>query len=42
MLPIIMVKKKDGSNRVCVDYRLLNKNTEEDPEPMVTAEDLFL
>ena len=39
--PIIMVKKKDGSNRVCVDFRKLNKITEEDPEPMTTAEDLF-
>ena len=37
--PIIMVKKKDGSNRVCVDFRKLN--TEVDPEPMTTAEDLF-
>ena len=39
--PIIMVKKKDGSNRVCVDFRKLNKITEVDPEPMMTAEDLF-
>ena len=36
-----MVKKKDGSNRVCVDFRKLNKITEVDPEPMTTAEDLF-
>ena len=33
--------KKDGSNRVCVDFRKLNKITEVDPEPMTTAEDLF-
>ena len=39
--PIIMVKKKDGSNRVCVDFRKLNKITEVDPEPMMMAEDLF-
>ena len=39
--PIIMVKKKDGSNRVCVDFQKLNKITEVDPEPMTTAEDLF-
>ena len=39
--PIFMVKKKDGSNRVCVDFRKLNKITEVDPEPMTTAEDLF-
>ena len=36
-----MVKKKDGSNRVCVDFRKLNKITEVDSEPMATAEDLF-
>ena len=30
--PIVMVKKKDGSNRVCVDFRKLNKFTEVDPE----------
>ena len=39
--PIIMVKKKNGSNRVCVDFRKLYKITEVDPEPMTTAEDLF-
>ena len=39
--PIVMVKKKDGSNRVCVDFRKLNKIAEVDPEPMTTAEDLF-
>ena len=39
--PIVMVKKKDGSNRVCVAFRKLNKITEVDPEPMTTAEDLF-
>ena len=33
---IIMVKKKDGSNRVCVDFRKLNKITEVDPESIVT------
>ena len=38
--PIVMVKKKDGSNRVC-KFRKLNKITEVDPEPMTTAEDLF-
>ena len=39
--PIVMVKKKDGPNRVCVDYRKLNKITEVDPGPMTMAEDLF-
>ena len=36
-----MVKKKDGSNRVCVDFRKLNKITEVDPEPMTTPEDML-
>ena len=39
--PIIMVKNKDCSKRVGVDFRKLNKITEVDPEPMATAEDLF-
>ena len=38
---IVMVKKTDGSNRVCVDFRKLNKITEVDPEPMAIAENLF-
>ena len=38
--PIVIVKK-DGSDRICVDYRKLNKLTVADPEPMITAEDLF-
>ena len=45
MLPyaslIVMVKKKNGSDRVCVDFRKLNKITEVDREPMMMAEDLF-
>ena len=39
--PIIMVKKKDGSNRVCMDFRKLNKITDLDPEAITMAEDLF-
>ena len=39
--PIIMVKKKDGSNRVCVDFRKLQKITEVNPEHMTMAEDRF-
>ena len=39
--PIVMVKKKDGSNRVCVAFRKLNKMTKVDSKPMMTAEDLF-
>ena len=37
----MIVKKKNGSDRICVDYRKLNKLTVADPEPMTTAEDLF-
>ena len=39
--PIVIVKKKDGSDGICVDYRKLNKLTVADPEPMTTAQDLF-
>ena len=39
--PLIMVKKKDGSNRVCMDFSKLNKITDLDPEAITIAEDLF-
>ena len=39
--PLAVVKKKDGSNRMCVDYRKLNLVTVADPASMTTAEDLF-
>ena len=41
--PVVVVKKKDNTNRVCFDYRKLNKLTVFDPEPksMPTAEHLF-
>ena len=39
--PIVIVKKKDGSDHICVEYRKLNKLTVADPESMTTAEDLF-
>ncbi|XP_033726122.1 uncharacterized protein LOC117315829 [Pecten maximus] len=32
--PIVMVKKKDQTNRVCIDFRKLNAVTHFDPEPM--------
>jgi len=39
--PVVVVKKRDGTYRVCVDYRQLNKKVEFDPMPMSTAEDLL-
>ena len=39
--PVVIVRKKDGTNRVCVDYRKLNRVTEFDPTPMLTAEEIF-
>ena len=39
--PMVVVKKKDGTNRIGVDYSKLNRITVTDPEPMTTAEDLF-
>ena len=39
--PLVVVKKKDGSNRMCVDYRELSLVTVADPAPMTTAEDSF-
>ena len=38
---LVVVKKKDGFNRMCVDNRKLNLVTVADPAPMTTVEDLF-
>lgn len=40
--PAVVVKKKEETNRECVDYRELKKLTVFDPEPMSTADRLFL
>ena len=39
--PMVTVRKPDGSVRICVDYRRLNKVSVFDPEPVPTAEDIF-
>ena len=37
--PLVIVKKKDGSNRICVDYRALNAVTQKDGHPLPRIED---
>jgi len=39
--PVVIVKKKDGSPRVCIDYRKLNKVIEKDGHPLPLIEDLL-
>ena len=39
--PILFVKKKDGSMRMCIDYRELNKLTVKNKYPLPRIDDLF-
>ncbi|GFO17667.1 Zinc finger protein [Plakobranchus ocellatus] len=39
--PAVMVKKQDRSNRICIDYRCLNKLTVFDPHPMIPPADVL-
>ncbi|KAL0536771.1 hypothetical protein IC582_025732 [Cucumis melo] len=39
--PILFVKKKDGSMRLCIDYRELNKVTVKNKYPLPRIDDLF-
>jgi len=39
--PVLLVKKKDGSSRLCVDYRQLNKMTIKNKYPLTRIDDLM-
>ncbi|GFU09303.1 retrovirus-related Pol polyprotein from transposon 17.6 [Trichonephila clavipes] len=39
--PIVMVKKKDGSSRMCIDYRKLNQKLVKDKFPLPIIEDVL-
>jgi DNA replication protein DnaC len=39
--PVIFVPKKDGKQRICVDYRSLNEVTIKNKYPLLSIDDLF-
>ncbi|WMV50116.1 hypothetical protein MTR67_043501 [Solanum verrucosum] len=39
--PVLFVKKKDGSLRMCIDYRQLNRVTVKNKYPLLRIDDLF-
>ena len=38
---MLLVKKKDGSSRLCVDYKKLNKMTIKNKYPLLIIDDLM-
>ena len=38
--PVVCVRKKDGTLRLCIDYRLLNQKTVPDRHPLPRIQDL--
>ena len=40
-VPVLFVKKKDGTLRLCVDYRQLNKMTVNNKYSLLRIDDLF-
>ena len=39
--PVIVIPKKDGSKRICVDFRKLNDVTVSDPYPIPRIDDIL-
>jgi hypothetical protein len=39
--PVLFVEKKDGTKRMCIDYRALNEVTVKNKYPLLRIEDLF-
>ena len=39
--PILFARKKDGTLRICIDYRALNKDTKKDAYPIPRIDDLL-
>ena len=39
--PVLFVRKKDGTMRLCIDYRELNKVTIKNKYPLPRVDDLF-